>query len=245
MRLGEYLSAILQDFTRAEAQAHAFARDLARDIAETPEEGSVPVTRFSFDRSTLTTRIAVAEVSKGTAGDPGTKRLTAAARRTARALTEHDETAELFALSGTALQVWSDAYAPRLQKEFQRTLSGDLSPSAAASVVGAVVAKTYTQFVVDERAEVSDSERQRILDGGQVEELEAAVRKLYRRHLEKGSNADRKEDVPLGPHVEVLVGIDDLSEVEERLLTTIEITLEGNRIRWEAIDDESGELIQL
>jgi len=245
MRLGEYLSAILQDFTRAEAQAHAFARDLARDLAETPEEGSLPVTRFSFDRSTVTTRVAVTEASTGKTGGPGKKQLSTAARRTARSLSEQDDTAELFELSDQAVRVWRDTYVPRLEKEFQRFVSGELAPPAAASVVGALVVKTYTQFLFDERAEVSGSDRTRILGGGQVDELDAAVRQHFREHLKKRSSSDRNEDVPLGAHVEVLVGIDDLSEVEERLLTTIEITLEGDRVRWEAIDDESGELIQL
>jgi len=245
MRLGDYLSAILQDFTRAKVKADAFARDLARDLAETPEQGDVPVTRFSFDRSTVTTRVAVTEASKGKAAGPGKKRLSAVARRTARSLAEQDDTAKLFELSDQAVRVWRETYVPRLEKEFQRSVSGELPPPAAASVVGALVAKTYTQFLFDERAEVSESDRTRILGGGQVEELDAAVRQHFREYLKRRSSSDRNEDVPLGAHVEVLVGIDDLSEIEERLLTTIEITLEGDRVRWEAIDDESGELIQL
>lgn len=245
MRLGDYLSAILQDFTRAKMQADVFARDLARDIADTPEQGEVPVTRFSFDQSTITTRVAVKEATTGKAGGPGKKELTAAASQTANSLPDEKETAELFALSDQAGTVWREEYVPRVKESFQQGLTGELSPSAAASLVEAVVVKVYTQFLVDERVEASDSDRNRILRGGQIGKLESVVRERYREQLEKRSKPIRSEEDTLGAHVEVLVGIEELADIEDRLLTTLEITLEGETVRWETIDDDRGELIQL
>ena len=35
------------------------------------------------------------------------------------------------------------------------------------------------------------------------------------------------------------------ADVEDRLLTTLEITLEGETVRWEKIDEDRGELIEL
>lgn len=249
MQLGDYLSAILQDFTRAKVQADAFARDLARDIADKPEEGDMPVTRFSFGQSTVTTRIAVTEASEGEEDGLSKKTLTTAASRVARSLPDRSMPdqgePELFALSDQSVAVWRDTYVPRLEEEFRQVLTGELSLSAAASVVGAVVASAYTQFVVDERTDVSESDRNQILGGGHIEELEVAVRQHYQKQLEKQSDPALKEEAPLGSHVEVLVSIDDLADIEDRLLTTIEITLEGETVRWETIDDARGELIQL
>lgn len=245
MRLGDYLSAILQDFTRAKMKADAFARDLARDIADTPEQGEVPVTRFSFDQSTVTTRVAVKEATTGKAGGPGKKELTAAANQVVNSLPDLKETAELFALSERAATVWTDEYVPRLRESFRQSLTGELSPSAAASLLEAMVAKVYTQFLVDERVEASDSDRNRILRGGQIGKLETVVRKRYRERFEKRSKPIRSEEDTLGAHVEVLVGFEELADIEDRLLTTLKIALEGETVRWETIDDDRGELIQL
>lgn len=65
VRLGDYLSAILQEFTRAEMQARAHAARLARDVSGEPGLGDLPVSLFAVDEAVVTARVAVAAIGSG------------------------------------------------------------------------------------------------------------------------------------------------------------------------------------
>lgn len=247
MRLGDYLTALLQDFTRAEMQADAFVGELARDLADASDGAGMPVSRFSFGRSTITTRVAVTDVPQRTLNGPGKEALTRAATQTARTLFDRDDPADGFDFPAQAVTVWTERYAPRLEHEFERGLHSGMPSASAEAFVGAIVVRYLLQLLVDERAGISESNRTQLLRSDRIEEVESTVRQRYQENLKEQRGDSDGGASPEAPaeHLEVLVGIDELSEIEDRLLTTIEITLEGEKVRWEPVDNESGELIQL
>lgn len=65
VRLGDCLSALLQEFTRAEMQARAHAARLARDVSGEPDLGDLPVSLFEFGEVVVTARVAVAGIESG------------------------------------------------------------------------------------------------------------------------------------------------------------------------------------